>query len=481
MAEIHTRLLTEKLIKPSTPTPENLNRLSLSLLDNLSPSTYINIIYYYNPIINQPTPHDHQTRLHLQKSLADTLTAFYPLAGRYDRDDRSVKCDDQGVGYAEVEVEGCRIVDFLDHLHGQRPCLDQYILLPHLGVAGPFPDGGCGDLAGNSSTPLVAIQVNLFKCGGAAIGVCVWHKIADSHTTIEFINAWVGRSKHFIGAKGNLQITGDDKVELQRLSFNGGSFFPVKNFPVEMPPLGHDMEVVTRRFVLNARDVSSMRTEFKEYISKVNGGGASVRTPSRVTLVTAVFWKALIGATAAIRHTRLRPSLLSPAMNLRGRTSFPAISNDSSGNFWTPFVAHFKPAANNEDNNKATLTWQDLVGPITDAMQTMLNLVQHGSGDEISLAAIKAFKEVQETMAAGGHGGEEVDAFICSSWCRFALYEADFGWGKPACVSVDNRSEMFVLMDSSGGDEGIDVWVSMDEDKMQLLEQDPHIIAFTST
>nr|GMC85567.1 acetyl-CoA-benzylalcohol acetyltransferase-like [Ipomoea batatas] len=480
MAEIHTRLLTEKLIKPSTPTPENLSRLSFSLLDHLSPSTYINIIFYYNPPnINHPiTPHDHQTRLHLQKSLSDTLTAFYPLAGRYDRDDRSVKCDDQGVGYAEVEVEGCRIVDFLDLLHGQRYQTEQYMLLPHLGVAGPLPEGCGGDLAGNSSTPLVAIQVNLFKCGGAAIGICVWHKVADSDTTIQFINAWASRSKHFIGAKAasNLQITGDDKVQLQRLSFNGGSFFPVKNFPVEMPPLGHDMEVVTRRFVLNARNVSSLRTEFKEYFSKVNGGGgASVRTPSRVTLVTAVFWKALIGVSAASRHTRLRPSILSPAINLRGRTSFPAISNDSSGNFWTPFVAHFKPAANNE----GTLTWQDLVGPITDAMQTMFNLVQHGSGDEISRAAIKAFKEVHETMAAGGHG--EVDAFICSSWCRFGLYEADFGWGKPACVSANSRSEMFLLMDSSGGDEGIDVWVSMDEPKMQLLQQDPHIIALTST
>ncbi|XP_019171632.1 PREDICTED: acetyl-CoA-benzylalcohol acetyltransferase-like [Ipomoea nil] len=468
MAEIHTRLLTEKLIKPSTPTPANLNRITLSLLDHLSPSTYINIIFYYNPIINHPTPpHDHQTRLHLQKSLSDALTAFYPLAGRYDRDDGSIKCDDQGVGYAEVEVEGCRMVDFLDDLH----CQNLNRLLPHL-------DGG-GD-SGNSSTPLVVIQVNLFKCGGAAIGVCVWHKIADTHTTIQFINAWAAK------AASDLQIAGDDdgdcKVELQRLTFNGGSFFPLKNFPVEMPPLGHDMKVVTRRFVLNGRKVSSLRTEFKEYYSKVNGG-ASVRTlPSRVTLVTAVFWKALIGTAAASRHTRLRPSLLSPAMNLRGRTSsFPAISNDSYGNFWTPFVAHFNPKNSNEDD-RATLSWQDLVGPITDAMQTMLDLVQHGSGDEISRAAIKAFQEVQETMAGGGHGEEEeVDAFICSSWCRFPLYEADFRWGKPACVSSDNRFEMFILMDSSDGDEGIDVWVYMDQPKMQLLEQDPHIIAFTST
>nr|GMC83527.1 acetyl-CoA-benzylalcohol acetyltransferase-like [Ipomoea batatas] len=330
-------------------------------------------------------------------------------------------------------------------------------------VTGVLCCDGDGDATGNTATRSTLLRQQVLSAAGQEAMV---RKKGENQYSKDEDDRFAS----------NLQITGDDKVQLQRLSFNGGSFFPVKNFPVEMPPLGHDMEVVTRRFVLNARNVSSLRTEFKEYFSKVNGGGgASVRTPSRVTLVTAVFWKALIGVSAASRHTLLRPSILSPAINLRGRTSFPAISNDSSGNFWTPFVAHFKPAANNE----GTLTWQDLVGPITDAMQTMFNLVQHGSGDEISRAAIKAFKEVHETMAAGGHG--EVDAFICSSWCRFGLYEADFGWGKPACVSANSRSEMFLLMDSSGGDEGIDVWVSMDEPKMQLLQQDPHIIALTST
>ncbi|KAI5332689.1 hypothetical protein L3X38_022818 [Prunus dulcis] len=27
---------------------------------------------------------------------------------------------------------------------------------------------------------------------------------------------------------------------------------------------------------------------------------------------------------------------------------------------------------------------------------------------------------------------DDIDKYVCSSWCRFPFYEADFGWGKPS-------------------------------------------------
>ena len=49
--------------------------------------------------------------------------------------------------------------------------------------------------AGERTTPLVGVQVNVFKCGGLAVGVLHSHRIADAYTVATFIDAWteVGR------------------------------------------------------------------------------------------------------------------------------------------------------------------------------------------------------------------------------------------------------------------------------------------------
>ncbi|KAK3185113.1 hypothetical protein Dsin_032399 [Dipteronia sinensis] len=68
-----------------------------------------------------------------------------------------------------------------------------------------------------------------------------------------------------------------------------------------------------------------------------------------------------------------------------------------------------------------------------------------------------------------------------TSWRNLDMYEVDFGWGKPAWVSVAERPYGGIfLMDRNGGD-GIEAWVTMDEQEMPFLQQDPHIANFIST
>lgn len=57
-----------------------------------------------------------------------------------------------------------------------------------------------------------------------------------------------------------------------------------------------------------------------------------------------------------------------------------------------------------------------------------------------------------------------------SSWVRFGLYEADFGWGKPArvCTSFPYMN-LVLLMDAPAGD-GIEAWINVvDERFFQLM------------
>jgi hypothetical protein len=99
---MEVQLISRKLIKPSVQTPPHLQNLNISFLNQLAPSLYVaNIFYYPN--------HRHEIIKNidrLEKSLSEILTLFYPLAGRYIKDNLSVDCNDEGVELLEAKVDG---------------------------------------------------------------------------------------------------------------------------------------------------------------------------------------------------------------------------------------------------------------------------------------------------------------------------------------------------------------------------------------
>ncbi|KAK1368110.1 hypothetical protein POM88_034202 [Heracleum sosnowskyi] len=59
-------------------------------------------------------------------------------------------------------------------------------------------------------------------------------------------------------------------------------------------------------------------------------------------------------------------------------------------------------------------------------------------------------------------------ASTLSSWCKFPLYEADFGSGKPlwvSCANIPMKNTVVLVDEKSGG--GIEAWVSLNESDMQ--------------
>uniref|UniRef100_M1E0K2 Anthocyanin acyltransferase n=1 Tax=Solanum tuberosum TaxID=4113 RepID=M1E0K2_SOLTU len=99
MANLEIQIQIWKMLKPSTPTPNHFRTLKLSFFDELALPVYVPILFYYLPSIKTSCDK-------LQKSLADTLTKFYPLAGRFSEDDDelSIHCNDEGVEYIESKV-----------------------------------------------------------------------------------------------------------------------------------------------------------------------------------------------------------------------------------------------------------------------------------------------------------------------------------------------------------------------------------------
>lgn len=117
-----SQILSKKLVKPSAPTPRHLHKLKLSIMDQLIPLTNLNMIFYYSP---GEKSRERCIAVELEKSLSDTLTEFYPLAGRLAVEDLLVDCTDEGVEFSEAQVCG-RITDFV-HGGSMAEQLDQFL------------------------------------------------------------------------------------------------------------------------------------------------------------------------------------------------------------------------------------------------------------------------------------------------------------------------------------------------------------------
>lgn len=161
-------IVRRELIKPRTPTPQNLKRYKISFRDELSPPSNIGAVLFYH---SKP-----KSIGLLEESLSEILSQFYPLAGRYIKQDYTVDCSDQGVEFIEAVAADGEVLDAgeLDDLLPRRS--DRF--------AGP-------------TDPLMAIQITeLIKCGGIAIGVSVSHRIFDASSMGTFIAAWSNASRN---------------------------------------------------------------------------------------------------------------------------------------------------------------------------------------------------------------------------------------------------------------------------------------------
>ncbi|KAI8532340.1 hypothetical protein RHMOL_Rhmol11G0206800 [Rhododendron molle] len=422
MAPMKSQILSKKLVKPSTPTPRHLHKLKLSIMDQLIPLTNLNMIFYYSP-----GEKSRERCVELEKSLSDTLTKFYPLAGRLAVEDLLVDCTDEGVEFSEAQVCG-RIADFV-HGGSMAGQLDQFL---------PWE---CG--ADPATAPLAAVQINLFDCGGIVVGVRVSHKVADAFSIITFVNAWATANKTSI-------------KKVFSPSFSLGSLFPTSNLlPKNPPPSGKNgVKIVTKRFFFSRVAIQSL----------VAAAGAS-GSVSQGAALTALLWKALIGA-ARSEHGHLRPSLLVYPINLRGNIGI-SIPGNSFGNFSMLLMERCMP-------EKGKMKLNDLAGSIGNAVRET-DPKKTSNADDLCVMVRESFGEARREKMHN----KRADVHLCASWCGLPLYEADFGWGKPVWVSSSNKYEVIHLIENRCGD-GVDAWVSLYENDMAEFERDQDILAFSS-
>ncbi|KAK1440986.1 hypothetical protein QVD17_06822 [Tagetes erecta] len=436
---MEVEFISKENIKPSSPTPHHLKTFNLSILDQLITTPYIPIILYYPNIHNCDNVFQAlQRSLLLKKSLSKTLTQFYPLAGT-TKDHLSIDCNDVGANYVLALVHG-RCDDFLR-------CPDNRLINKFLPIEPSF-DGS------NVGAPVTNVQVNIFKCGGIAIGLCISHNILDGAALYTFIKGW---SNMTCGTK-----------EVIYPNLTASSIFPAKSLwlrdisMVFFESLLKHGEVSTKRLVFGPSAIASLKAEAAR-----NG----VQQPTRVEVVSAFIWKCALAASKQARGFQ-NTSRLTHSVNLRRKLETKS-SKDFIGNMiWISNAVY-------QASSEPTL--HGLVNKVRESIAKIdVEFVNKAQGDEGYVAMQKSLKENGEIGSSG-----RVDNYNFTSWCNMGFYDIDFGWGKPSWVTgiVGYGAPAFMnlvtLMDTKCYG-GIEAWVNLEEEEMKLLECNKELLAYAS-
>ncbi|CAN1747548.1 Stemmadenine O-acetyltransferase [Linum perenne] len=441
-------ITSRETIKPSSPTIHLNKPYSLSCFDQIVPSTYIPLIIFHS-LANAQFDISHLIE-HAQFCLSETLNVFYPLSGRI-RHNSSVHSFDAGVPFLVAKVSS-PLSRFLDSQQHNGSYLNQ--LLPCRPFAREVDE----------EIPLMTFQMNVFACGGIALGCGLCHKIGDSATGLSFARTWAA---FFAGSRR--RIARPDFVK-------ASSHFPCRSpMPERYTSLiekmwFRDTNFVTKRFFFTPESIASLRRESRD------GGTGSIHSASTLALPTSVealssfVWKCFISASRKVTTTAgspPKPSMLALEVNLRKRCN-PGQLEGAFGNLFWPAMAVVGP--------EQSYNLQELVRLISDAVAEFdEDYVKSLQGEEGLENIYKGLDSLQEMLEM------EPDVLEIGSVCNLGMDQMDFGAGDPGMVTIgDVRKEFsnFVILAEARLGKGIEAWMIIEENKMGFLERDPEFLKF---
>ncbi|OVA16384.1 Transferase [Macleaya cordata] len=472
--KLKVEVVSGETIKPSRPTPHYLRTFNLSFLDQTAPAVYAPLILcYVDPIMHHTNTIVKQSSSSsrcdlLKKSLSETLTRYYTLAGRMKDDSFSVNCNDAGIEYVEARVttnNNVRLSDVIENPDIHH-LVDQFLPCEPAGFKISFK-------------PLLAVQVNLFDCGGMVIGLLIYHTLADASSLITFIKDWTAIARGGATDHDEQIEQGTSRPHLDLLP----TLFPQRDLIGFAQATGMKREeIVTKRLVFEASKIAELRKR-STTTTNINGGSDYVQEyPTRVEAVSAFIWGCFIDAFEKKKHqgpggggggsgdsATVRAYGMSQAVNMR-RRMVPPLPANCFGNMAPASMAMI--SINNVEPGRKDL-YPNLVGKIREAiMKIDDHQVRKLQGRDAFVAYMKEYEEIYSSCTAILH---------FTSLCGFPSYEADFGWGKPEWVSAATYAynNAVAIMNTRSRD-GIEAWVNMAKEDMAEFERDEQLLTFVS-
>ncbi|VFQ95572.1 unnamed protein product [Cuscuta campestris] len=421
-------------VKPSTPTHESLRIYQYSLLDQIFGVLYMPVVFFY------PGGGSHHDYDKLRESLARALSVWYPLAGRTRGDGSSVvECNDEGADFVRANVRNFGLAEFL-----RRP---EQPLLRQLFPRNPYP------VAFDPTQPMLAVQVNRFKCGGTAVAICLWHGLADGAALSGFLQTWaeINRDQRSPTAVPPHSVVADAaavfppaKIDVTKLLF---STVAQRNKA--------RVRCIGKRFIFPKHEIEKLKDKYSD----------GRRRPTRVEALSAFIWAAVIRATLKA-NCNFKAHFLLNTVDLRRRMN-PPFHPTCLGNIFLSSAARWE----NNAAAAAAISGGDksLVGKIREAIGKVTD------------------DYVREMFEGGGYlktlvderGGDDNQFFSISTWFKFECLKVDLGWGKPIWLGPGNNlDDLALLLDDVDG--GIEAWIGLQPQVMCHLEKDHEFLAHVS-
>ncbi|KAK9667939.1 hypothetical protein RND81_13G022100 [Saponaria officinalis] len=434
---VEVKQISHETLKPSIPTPYHRKSLTLSFIDQNIPHVHMPFLFIYTRYIDKTPSSDIITTL--KKSLSDTLTQFYPLAGRCS-DQNTVSCNDQGIPFIETCFE-CSLI----HLLNSANKLDLMSkLLPPLDLF------SFGQLPIFEVHPLV-FQVNLFKCGGLVLGCYMLHKLLDASSISTFLNYWaaLASQQNEDLVQPNFDITSTIFPQPQTPATNDGD----NSDSAGAALLWHrpsEIKVVAKSFTFDKIAINKL---------KVEATSVEVPNPTSFEVVAGFVWKNVMSDNGR--------SVLSFSGNIRARAN-PPLPREAMGNL----IVGAYSSVGQCDN------FIDLVKEIHYEVLKLDQKVENLKG----INGLDFFLKYREC----GPISQGTTMYNLSSWCKLGLNRVDFGFGQPTkiipygMVNPLLRNSIILVDYSDHNGDGIEVWLFLEESEMQNLESNSKYLDFAS-
>ncbi|KAL5743453.1 hypothetical protein ACOSQ2_026569 [Xanthoceras sorbifolium] len=418
-------IISREIIKPSSPTPPHLRTYKLSLLDQLNfDESHFPVILFYSSKTCENTT---KVSDNLKTSLAETLTHYYPFAGRV-KDKFSIDCDDSGAVFIEANVDSNMSEILKRHEYDQLAQLQ------------PFNDNSpCTD------ERMVVIQVNHFSCGGVAICVCFKYVLADGKAAANFIRSW------------SAVACGDNYAK--NANFDCSTVFPPQDLQLQDLWKCFEQnvsygEAIGKRFTIDGTKIAALR-------EKIRDGGQRLHWPTRFEAVSALIWGATMAA-ARERDDVKQTNVAFVPMNMEKRLN-RSLSEQCFSHMCLSTIVKW-PMEKAMDYNTISGKVHESIMMVDDNYVRKIN---EGGG------FLDDLRNLNEESS-------KLNVCFISSWCKFSLYEADFGWGKPAWAGTFLKCINLIVLSDTCDSDGIEAWVVLSEQDMARFEENPNILAYAS-
>ncbi|XP_057721958.1 hydroxycinnamoyl-CoA:piscidic acid hydroxycinnamoyltransferase-like [Arachis stenosperma] len=440
-------------VTPSEPTPEV--RL-FSLCEQIKLRTHAPSFYAYNP-----TNFDKINIHNLRDALSKALSIYYPFAGRlcWTQGGRwEIHCNAKGALLIEASCKGKTLEDLRDFV--PNGLVTQ--LIPNIDYSAPLED-----------TPILAVQLTRFSCGGVTVGVAMCRGALDGTGGMRFINTWAKLARGEPLDESD-QYPCHDRTELNSRKMSTGSEFSDKNghdhseYGTPPPWLGslgtEDAKVAVEVMKLTGEQVKKLKMK----ATSTNGNGEMTKPFSSFEAIAGHLWKSV--SKARYEGNSAQPTRLTTLVNCRNRLK-PPLPPVYAGNAAFPTTT-------------PTCTFGDLIENPVGFAATKVKGAIAKVDDEFVRSALEYIDNVKDMNlirynfhypAKSVHKGPSKgnpNLFVVS-WMNFSYEHADFGWGVPyyfGPVYMDAEGKAFCL-NKPNGDGMVHVAISLDSAHMPAFKK----------